>query len=78
MNASQLFEDISANCLTEVSEAATSYYDSVKGLTVRQQFFIYPDGKIVCLNSSDSSNSTIVLQSDDEATFQHIHSRYFN
>ena len=49
MNASQLFADINTGCLTEVAQAANSYYDQNRGLTVRQSFYVYPDDTIVAL-----------------------------
>jgi hypothetical protein len=78
MNANQLFQDINTGCLTEVAEAATSYYSDIRGLTVRQQYFIYPNGTIVCLNAVDGGYYTSVLEDDNEAIFQHTYRRYFN
>lgn len=77
MQASQLFQDIETGALTKVESAKCHYFDSVRGLTVRQQFFIYPDDTIVCLNSADGGYSTITLRGDDEVTFRNIHRTYF-
>ena len=75
MNASQLFADISTGCLTEVAQAAQSYYDQARGLTVRHSFYVYPDDTIVALNSVDGGYQTITLGVDDAATFFHIYLR---
>lgn len=73
MNASQLFEDIGTGCLTEVAQAASSYYDETLGLTVRQSFYVYPDNTIVALNRVDGGCKTIILSGDDAATFNHLY-----
>jgi hypothetical protein len=73
MNASQLFADINTGCLTEVAQAASSFYDSVRGLTARQSFFIYPNDTIVCLTSVDGGNTVTILDGDDAATFNHLY-----
>jgi hypothetical protein len=71
MTPSEFFADLSTNCLTEVDQAATSYYSQERGLTVRQSFFVYPDDTIVCLNSCDGSYAIIILEGDDAAIFNH-------
>jgi hypothetical protein len=71
MQVANLFADINTNCLTEVSAAADSFYCPVRGLTVRQSFFVYPDDTIVCLNSCDGGYEAIILDGDDAATFNH-------
>lgn len=71
MNASQLFADITTGCICEVAQAANSYYDEARGLTVRQSFYVYPDDTIVALNYVDGGYQTIVLSGDDAATFNH-------
>ena len=75
MNASQLFADLDTSCLTEVAQAANSYYDEVRGLTVRQSFYLYPDDTIVALNYVDGSYQTVPLFGDDAATFSYLYSR---
>lgn len=75
MNASQLFEDISTGCLTEVEKAANVYFDRARGLTIRQSFYVYPDDTIVALNCADGGYQTIILSGDDAATFSHIYLR---
>jgi hypothetical protein len=77
MNASQLFADINTNALSEVAQAANHYYDEARGLTVRQQFFIYPDDTIVALNSRDGGYEVLTLKGDNEATFRSFHKAYF-
>jgi hypothetical protein len=78
MTSQELFQDINTGCLTEVAEAATSYYSDIRGLTVHQRFYIYPSGTIVCLSSVDGGSHVSILEDDDEVCFQHIHRRYFN
>jgi hypothetical protein len=78
MNANFLFQDIESGALTEVQEAACSYYDEVRGLTARQQFFIYPDDTTVCLTSVDGGNAVSTLTGDNLAYFRHYHPAYFN
>ena len=73
MQVSQLFQDIQTGCLTEVNSAERMYYDSVRGLSVRQKFFVYPDDTVVALNSVDGGYSTIVLNQDDTSTFMHLY-----
>lgn len=77
MNASQLHQDLATGCLVEVASAACNYLDQARGLTARQQFFIYPDGTVVSLTMVDGSNNVLKLCGDDEATFRHIHKGYF-
>jgi hypothetical protein len=77
MNAQQLHQDIATGCLVEVEQSACSYYDNVRGLTARQQFFIYPNDAIASLTTIDGTGSVIVLSGDDEATFRSIHRGYF-
>lgn len=73
MQASQLFQDIASGCVVEVEAAASSYYDSNRGLTVRQSFYVYPDDSVVCLNYVDGSNHVLVLNEDNKATFHHLY-----
>ena len=75
INATELFEDINTGCIVEVTQAANSYFDRERGLTVRQQFFLYPDGDVIGLNYVDGGYSTIYLDEDDQATFDHIYLR---
>jgi hypothetical protein len=77
MNASQLFADINTGALTEVERAANSFYSEERGLTVRQQFFIYPDDTIVALNYCDGSYAVLFLSDDNVAVFQHRYSEFF-
>lgn len=77
MNAAQLFADINTECLVEVESAKCHYFDSVRGLTVRQQFFIYPDETTVCLNSVDGGYSVVVLGEDDAATLRNRNPFFF-
>lgn len=77
MNASQLFADINTNALTEVAQAANHYYDNARGLTVRQQFFIYPDDTIVALNARDGGYEVLTLRGDDVEIFRARHPVYF-
>lgn len=73
MNAAALLADINTGCLTEVAAAANSYYDSVRGLTVRQSFYVYPDGTVACLNYVDGGYQALVLGDDEVATFNHLY-----
>ena len=75
MNVSQLFADLDTGCLTEVAQAANSYYDEVRGLTVRQAFYLYPDDTIVALDYVDGSYQTLTLYGDDAAAFSHLYFR---
>lgn len=75
MNASQLFADINTGCLTEVAQAANSYYDQNRGLTVHQSFYVYPDDTIVAINYVDGGYQTLTLCGDDAATFSHLYLR---
>lgn len=77
MNAAQLFADLNTNSLTEATEAAASYFDNVRGLTVRQSFYVYPNDSVVCLNSVDGGYSVVTLDGDDLATFRHLYRQYF-
>jgi hypothetical protein len=77
MNASQLFADIETGCLVEVESAKCHFYSEVRGLTVRQSFYVYPDDTIVCLNACDGSYEVLTLTGDDEATFRFHNSMYF-
>ena len=78
MNVQQLLQDIETGCLTEVVEAANQYYSEVRGLTARQQFFVYPDDTIVCMTCVDGGYSVNVLHGDDDATFRALYGMYFN
>ena len=77
MNAAQLIQDMNDGCLTEVETAGCFYYDQARGLTVRQQFFIYPNDTIACLNSVDGGASVLVLHGDDDAIFRSRHPEFF-
>lgn len=77
MNASQLFADIETGCLVEVEAAKCHYYSEVRGLTVWQSFYIYPNDTIACLNACDGSYDVLTLEGDDEATFRHRNPMYF-
>ena len=57
--------------------ANLSYYDSVRGLTVRQQFYVYPNDMIVCLNSVDGGYTVNTLQDDNEVIFRSRNPMYF-
>lgn len=70
MNASQLFADIETGALVEVECEKCHYYDSARGLTVRQSFYIYPDDTIVSLSASDGGYKTIILSGDDVEIFR--------
>ena len=73
MITSQFFSDLSTNCLTEVAQAATSYYNTERGLTVRQSFYIYPNGTIVCLNSCDGGYTVQTLDDDNVVIFNRLY-----
>lgn len=77
MNASQLFQDVETGCLVEVESAACRYHDSVRGLDVRQSFYIYPDDSIVCLNAVDGGYSVLTLGTDDVACLRARNPSYF-
>lgn len=79
MLASQLAVDVESGAVIEVPEARSSYYSEERGLTVQQQFFIYPDDRIYQLSSVDGTGSVIELrsESDEEATFRHLYPAYF-
>lgn len=78
MNATQLFADINTGCLTEVAQAACVYDDQVRGLRVRQSFYVYPDDSIVCLNAADGSYSVLQLEGDDEVIFRSRNKQFFS
>lgn len=69
MNASDLFDDINTGCLVEVEAAAYAYYDSVRGLTVRQSYYVYPNGMIAQLNRVDGSNTVNILDDENVVIF---------
>lgn len=77
MNASQIFADINTGCLVEIESAACRYHDTVRGLDVRQSFFVYPDDTVVCLNAVDGGYATIVLNDDDVACLRTRNPFYF-
>lgn len=77
MNAAQLFQDIETGALTEVAEAANTFYHQVRGLNARQQFFIYPNGLIYALTCCDGGYEVLSLSGDDEAIFMHRYPQYF-
>lgn len=78
ISATELQEDIESGCLIEVGKASCSYYDNVRGLTVRQSFFVYPNGAIVCKSIADSKCQAFVLDGDDEVIFQSLYKEFFN
>ena len=73
MNASQLFQDLATNCLTEVTAASNSFYSTVRGLTVRQSFYVYPDNTVVCLDSFDGGYAVFPMDEHEQAAFRHIY-----
>lgn len=77
MIASNLFQDIATNCLTEVVSAARVFEDHALGVRVRQSFYIYPDDTIVSLLASDGGYSVLTLEDHDAATFRHLNRSYF-
>lgn len=77
MNASNLFQDIATNCLTEVAHAASVFDDKTRGLRVRQSFYVYPDGTIVSLLAADGGYTVLTLGHHDAATFRHLNPSYF-
>jgi hypothetical protein len=77
MNAFQLFADIQTGALVEVEAAKCHFFDNARGVTVRQQFFIYPDDTIVCLNSADGGYTVATLQDDNEVIFRSRNPMYF-
>lgn len=77
MNAQELFSDLETGALVEVKEEACSYFDSCRGLTVNQRFFVYPNDTIVCLNSVDGGYSVAILGGDNEVIFRDRNPRFF-
>ena len=77
MNASQLFQDIATNCLTEVTQEACAFHSEVRGVLVRQSFYIYPDDAIVSLMAADGSYEVLTLSDDDIAIFRNRNPSYF-
>lgn len=77
MNVQELVADIESGALTEAVAAEASYYDQERGLNVRQQFFVYPDDTIVCMNSCDGTSSVLVLDAYNESIFRHLYPAYF-
>lgn len=73
MNAAHLLEDIQSGALVEVEAAKDHFYDDVRGLTVRQSFWVYPDDSVACLSCADGSYSATKLTGDDHVIFM---SRY--
>lgn len=69
MNVSDLIEDINTGCLVEVQAAACSYYDNARGLTVRQSYYVYPNGMIAQLNSCDGTSRVTVLDPENAGIF---------
>lgn len=77
MNLVQFQEDLGSGCLTLVPEAGDTYYDSARGLTARQSFYVYPDESIVSVTSVDGGYSIQKLQGENEAIFKHLYPNYF-
>lgn len=77
MRIAQLFQDIETGCLTVVKEAARAYDDHVRGLTARQEFYIYPNGLIVSMTTVDGGYTVQPLHGDDEAIFMNRYPQYF-
>lgn len=77
MNVSKLLQDIETGALTEVVNAACVYDDNARGVQVRQSFYVYPDDRIVCLNSADGGNDVLTLRGAEEVIFRSIHKSYF-
>ena len=77
MNASTFFQDLSTNCLTEVVGAMRYFDHVVKGLTAKQQFFIYPDNTVVSAVTCDGNTSVQELNEEDSTIFRHYHKEYF-
>lgn len=77
MNASNLFQDIATNCLTEVVQAARVLDDQARGVRVRQSFYVYPDDTIVSLLAADGGYTVLTLDGHDAATFRHLNPSYF-
>jgi hypothetical protein len=77
MNYSQLWQDIETNCLIEIKTARHSYYDSIRALTARVSFYVYPDDSIVALHYVDGTYTVLDLDEDDIATLRHSNREYF-
>ena len=75
MHYAAFITDLATDCVVEVKAAASSYYDSVRGLTVRQTFFVYPDDTVVCVSCCDGTTTVARLDDDDQATFHHLYLR---
>lgn len=73
-----VLSDIESGCLCEVERAARVFDDEARGLRVRQQYFIYPNDKIVALNYCDGGYEAIgMYDEDDIATFRHYYKEFF-
>jgi hypothetical protein len=71
-----IHSDISEGLAVEVVSARAAYFDSNLGLTVRQSFFIYGNGRVACVNFTDGRETTHTLSADDEITFHAIYLRF--
>jgi len=77
MNVIELFKDIKSECLTEVKSAAVTFYSDVRGLTIRQTFYVYPDDSIVSLMSFDGGYEVVSLNNEESSIFRHLNQSYF-
>ena len=73
----RLLDDIDTGCLTKVEPATTSYYDSVLCQKVDQEFYVYPDDTIVCLNYAGYRCNAVPVCGDNEAIFRALFPAYF-
>ena len=77
MNTANFFQDLSSGALTEVVGAVRYFDDVVRGLTAKQQFFIYPDNTVVSVVTCDGSASVQELDEEDSSIFRHYNKEYF-
>lgn len=80
MNVQQVIADLETGALTEVPEAANQRYSPTRGLSVTQRFYIYPDDRLIAVDSCDGRNDAYELRegSDEYETFRHLYRDYFD
>jgi hypothetical protein len=80
MNVQQVIADLETGALTEVPEAANQRYSPTRGLSIMQRFYIYPDDRLIAVDSCDGLSDAYELRegSDEYETFRHLYRCYFD
>ena len=78
LTTSEFFQDLSTGALCAIPEAFNNSRKAAHGLTIREHFYVYPDGSIVQLVAIGDTHTVRVLSGDDADTFRTIHHHYFH